>query len=113
MKKILILNLLALIGCSSAEELKHSFNQVSGQSISIIRSHPVRQMTAINGNTVYVYSPHSTESNNLSIQVNNNKRFPCEIFIEVNSDNMIIGTSYKGNACNSFYERTMNPYSND
>jgi len=97
MKKLtLVVVIFLIMGCSAAE-LKQSLSDVTGQNISVISSYPTNKFTAISGNTVYTYAQNSR------------KEASCEIFFEVNKQNTIILTSYKGEGCNSFYESVLKP----
>lgn len=99
MKKITLAVAVSLMAGCSAAELNQSLAAVTGQNIGVIRTYPSNKFTAFSGNTVYSYSnttkPGST----------------CEIFFEVNNQNTIVLTSYKGEACNSFYNDTLKPKS--
>ena len=98
MKKLTLgLAILLIISCSSAGELKQSLSEVKGQNIRVIRSYPTKKFTALSGNTVYEYSEHSGSS------------ISCDIFFEVNKQDIIILPSYKGDACNSFYNNVLKP----
>lgn len=97
MKKLtlaLVLSIFFMIGCSGAASLKKSLSDVTGQNISVIRSYPTNKFVANNGNTVYTYSQTNQGGSS------------CEIYFEVNNQNIIILPSYKGDACNSFYNIT-------
>ena len=97
MKKLtLVVAIFLIMGCSAAE-LKQSLSDVTGQNIRVIRSYPANKFTAISGNTVYSYTQNSKRETS------------CEIFFEVDKQNTIILTSYKGQACNSFYESVLKP----
>jgi len=96
-KSTLVLAIFLIIGCS-ASRLDQSLSDVTGQNIRVIRSYPTNKFTAFSGNTVYTYSQNSGGSS-------------CEIFFEVNKQNIIILTSYKGEACNSFYNSILKPKS--
>jgi hypothetical protein len=91
-----VLAMFLIIGCSAAE-LNQSLSDVTGQNIRVIRSYPINKFTAFSGNTVYTYSQNSKGGSS------------CEIFFEVNKQNTIILTSYRGEACNSFYDSTLKP----
>lgn len=99
MKKLMLLAAAILITGCGAAELNKSLADVTGQNISVIRSYPSSKFTAINGNTVYSYSQNIKPGS------------MCEIFFEVNNQNTIVLTSYKGEACNSFYNDTLKPKS--
>jgi hypothetical protein len=93
-KPILALTIFMMVGCG-ASELKQSLAEVTGQNIEIIRTYPTAKLQAINGNTVYSYAQNSKRGT------------PCEIFFEVNEQNFIVETSYKGQGCNTFYNETL------
>jgi len=99
MKKILFSILCAslITACTSGkEELLKSLDQVQGNNMSVIRSYPTGYSKAINGNKVYVYSKM-------------NKGTVCDIFFEVDERDNILKASYKGEACNSFYNEVLKP----
>ena len=93
---VLVLCIFVVAGCSASKYLNKSLAEVKGKRISVIRSYPTSKITAINGNTVYVYKQSGEKSS-------------CEIFFEVNDKDIIVQTSYSGQACNSFYNATLNP----
>ncbi|AEF99452.1 hypothetical protein [Methylomonas methanica] len=93
-KAVLGLTVFILVGCG-ASELKQSLAEVRGQNIEVIRTYPTSKLQAINGNTVYSYAQNSKQGT------------PCEIFFEVNEQNVIVETSYKGQGCNAFYNDTL------
>lgn len=88
--------LFLMIGCG-ASNLNKSLSEVTGENIMVIRSYPANKFTALSGNTVYTYSQSSSKGSG------------CEIYFEVNNQNIIILTSWKGEACNSFYDDTLKP----
>lgn len=96
--------MLLLIGCSGTSELKESLRTIVGQNISIIKTYPINTTTSFSGNKVYTYSPVN------SSDIRSGNIIPCEIFFEVDSNNIILLGSYKGSACNSFYNNSLNPH---
>lgn len=84
-----------MAGCGKSE-LNKSLHDITGQSIERLRSYPTGYSTAINGNKVYMYSRYHGAAG-------------CDIFFEVNNQNTIVKTSYKGEACNSFYQEVLKP----
>lgn len=101
-----------MCACATSQAYKNKVEMYVGGNIDQVIEDfglPDNQITSPNGNNVYVYSvlEHSTSPKTCSTDANgvynctggNSSTDWCKTFFEINKENVVIKTSFRGNDC--------------